>query len=729
MPVGSHKDAFKAHQLVKKLMGSQPQRVLAAMAADILLDFVKNQRQICAGAPPERLPDDSLEYEGDKLDAALVAVDSLCGKCEESHDNACFVNQARRALITAKTGVDLGTQYDGKKKLDELVAMAQAMATKQSAAPPSPAAVPASSAPEGVGVMKDDAGELKRQLDQYRERDVFRATLTDEIVSTIEAVSRGDFAAEMPIHEDEQLGKLASTFNLMLKAINQTVKNLDLLVEERSKELRMIMNSVPSGILSIDEQCRIKPEYSRSAGAILGLDDLRGRDFFDTLGLTRRREAERAKLQEFLDIFRQALIPEADMAGLDPYPELELPARESRASTWVKLSYHLLSRGEGKPNHILVTLEDISRQKELSREAERTGRENTHLRAIAEDPDLFRDFLAEMRKVLAETAEILPRLKDAPDERQIVNEVYRGVHTIKGVAASMGLQQVVDLTGQIEERLGALRDGGEVTVKLQAETKETLERLAVEREAMQKSATKLLGEEQSDDGDVHLRVSLRELKRREAAVRELDLDAKVSGQILGMLATLKELPARHAFSRVVKMIPGLAQRLGRNVRLRFDGAEIPVDCEVAKELNTALLHLIRNAMDHGIESPAARVDAGKPEQAELALRVTRSVSELVVRVDDDGRGMDPEKLRKAAVSKGLLTADEAKALSREECLGLIYRPGFSTAEAVTDVSGRGVGMDAVLAAVREGLGGRIEIDSVLGKGTSVTLRLPLGMKR
>ena len=158
MPVGSHKDAFKAHQLVKKLIGSQPSRVLAQMAADILLDFVKNQRQICAGKPPETLPPDGRDYEEGRLDGALVAVDSLCGKCEESHDNSCFVNQARRALIAAKTGIDLGTLFDGKKKLEELIAMAQGMAAKRPAASgPEPAAPASPALPAAPPEVSDSA--------------------------------------------------------------------------------------------------------------------------------------------------------------------------------------------------------------------------------------------------------------------------------------------------------------------------------------------------------------------------------------------------------------------------------------------------------------------------------------------------------------------------------------------------------------------------------------------
>jgi hypothetical protein len=292
MPVGTHKDAFKAHQLVKRLTLAQPNRELAKMAADILLEFVKSQRQACAGEPPAALPQDAGGYEEDKLDAALKSVDSLCGKCEESHIDSCFVNQARRALIAARTGVDLGlASTDGR------------LSTNCS---PRPVRWPPPSRrrrlPDAGSAFSDrrsgfGEAKLKAELDALKEREVFRATLIDEIVSTIKAVADGDFAAEMPVHDDEQLGKLASAFNLMLKTVKGTLGELDALVDERAKELRLIMGKTPSGILSVDGEGRVNKEHSKSAEMIFGLSELPGRDFLDLLGLTRRRTAERAKLR------------------------------------------------------------------------------------------------------------------------------------------------------------------------------------------------------------------------------------------------------------------------------------------------------------------------------------------------------------------------------------------------------------------------------------------------
>lgn len=149
-----------------------------------------------------------------------------------------------------------------------------------------------------------------------------------------------------------------------------------------------------------------------------------------------------------------------------------------------------------------------------------------------------------------------------------------------------------------------------------------------------------------------------------------------------------------------------------------------MDCEVAQELNTPMVHLLRNALDHGLETMEERFEAEKPEAGRLHLRVSREENGLTITLADDGRGMDPEKIKAVALRKGLLTEEEAQGLGRDDCLALILRPGFSTAERITDVSGRGVGMDAVTGSLCEKLGGTIHIDSQVGVGTTFTLHLP-----
>ncbi|OQX25778.1 MAG: hypothetical protein BWK80_13840 [Desulfobacteraceae bacterium IS3] len=233
MPIGSHNDAFKAYQFVKKLSGKEAEPVLARLTADILLDFVRNHRQIDPNFIIKTLPEDRTFYDAEKLDHALNAVESLCGKCNENHDNACFVNQARRILIAAKTGVDLGSDFDGKQSLIQLLEAARIKSCMGQKASDFclPENIPEQSEPT------ESYADLKRKYEELREKDVFRATLIEEIVSTIRSVSEGNLEAEMPVHDDPQLGQLATAFNIMLKTINKSMSHLDRLVAERTSEL------------------------------------------------------------------------------------------------------------------------------------------------------------------------------------------------------------------------------------------------------------------------------------------------------------------------------------------------------------------------------------------------------------------------------------------------------------------------------------------------------------
>lgn len=177
------------------------------------------------------------------------------------------------------------------------------------------------------------------------------------------------------------------------------------------------------------------------------------------------------------------------------------------------------------------------------------------------------------------------------------------------------------------------------------------------------------------------------------------------------------------FRRLTRMVRELAQRLDRNVALAVTGEETRVDKAVADALFEPLLHLVRNAVDHGIELPAARQEAGKSPQGRLALSARTLGDQILIEIRDDGAGIDPAKVRKIAGERAIVTAERLNEMDDAAAIQLIFAPGFSTASAITDVSGRGVGMDAVKTAI-ERLGGRVSLASTPGAGTSVSLRLP-----
>ncbi|WP_025321705.1 chemotaxis protein CheA [Deferrisoma camini] len=192
------------------------------------------------------------------------------------------------------------------------------------------------------------------------------------------------------------------------------------------------------------------------------------------------------------------------------------------------------------------------------------------------------------------------------------------------------------------------------------------------------------------------------------------------------LAVMKTrlVPIGKVFRKFPRMVRDLARNLGKGLRLEVEGEGTELDKSVVEVIGDPLVHLIRNAADHGVEPPEERERARKPRDGVIRLSARHEGNHIVVEVADDGRGMDPERLKAKAVEKGLLSAQDAAALSPKEAFNLVFAPGFSTAEKVSNVSGRGVGMDVVRTNIQQ-LNGLIEIDSEPGRGTKVELRIPL----
>ena len=188
--------------------------------------------------------------------------------------------------------------------------------------------------------------------------------------------------------------------------------------------------------------------------------------------------------------------------------------------------------------------------------------------------------------------------------------------------------------------------------------------------------------------------------------------------------TVRMTPLAVVAEQLPRAARDVARKLGKQIEVEVKGAEIELDRALLEELSDPILHLLRNAVDHGVELPHLRLLAGKPATGRVAIHARRDRDRVVLEISDDGKGMDPARLRHAAVARGALTQEQADALGDREALLLACLPGISTADVVTDVSGRGVGLDAVKRTV-ESVGGTLEIDSAPGTGSRVTLRLPL----
>ena len=396
--------------------------------------------------------------------------------------------------------------------------------------------------------------------------------------------------------------------------------------------------------------------------------------------------------------------------------------------------------------------------------------------------NLTREFIAESLEALERTDQCLMELETRPGDPDLTAEIFRTVHTIKGSTGFLGFERLECLAHAGEHLLGGLRDGRlSAGQELVSGLLQLMDRL---REIL--GIIEVTGGEgvRSDDTDAELLALLEALDSLEAATtpqpsrlpqpmrvppaavaaneKTLRIEVEVLNRMMNLVgelvltrnqllqsnvdaasfpqlarrldsvtADLRETvmqarmqPVGHLFSKFPRMIRDLSKSCGKEVRITFSGQETGLDKSLLEAIKDPLTHAVRNAVDHGIEAAAQRAVSGKPMEGTVSLRAYHHNATVVIEVSDDGAGITPAVLLAKAVERGLIDPMQAATMSDREALEIIFLPGFSTAAAVTNVSGRGVGMDVVRSNVEE-VGGTVELESVPGEGTTIRIRVPL----
>ncbi len=389
--------------------------------------------------------------------------------------------------------------------------------------------------------------------------------------------------------------------------------------------------------------------------------------------------------------------------------------------------------------------------------------------------DLIADFVAECREMLEALGGEIVAWEASPGDRARLDSIFRFVHTVKGNCGFFDFPRLEALSHAAEDALADCRAGrrtpdhalvsavlavidriGEMVAAIEAGEEfpagddhsliASLEPGAEAPVAAGSAAEASLKPASAAPRTIRLSVELLDrvmsgvsdmvLARNELArrLRESAGDVTVDGafeRLSGIIAEMREAITRtrmqrieNLFVAVPRMVRDLSGELGKQVLVDIEGGDVELDREMIEMIRDPLTHIIRNAVDHGIESPAARLKAGKREIGILSVSARQSGNQILIDIVDDGKGIDGKSLVEKAVASEVLTKEEAAALSPREQLALIFEAGLSTAQKVTAISGRGVGMDVVRSNV-ERIGGIVEVDSAVGQGTRMTLRVPL----
>ena len=391
--------------------------------------------------------------------------------------------------------------------------------------------------------------------------------------------------------------------------------------------------------------------------------------------------------------------------------------------------------------------------------------------------DLIADFVAECREMLEALGGEIVAWEASPDDRARLDNIFRFVHTVKGNCGFFEFPRLEALSHAAEDALADCRagrrqpdealvsavlaildrisdmiaaiDAGEqmpegddqplidaLAVGAEGPVASTAAAITADPNAKTNSAPRtirlsveLLDRVMSGVSDMVL--ARNELSRR---LREAPDDVAVAGafeRLSGIIAEMRDAITRTRMQRIdnlvialPRMVRELSGELGKQILVDIDGGDVELDREMIEMIRDPLTHIIRNAVDHGIELPAARLKAGKREIGLLSVSARQSGNQILIDIVDDGKGIDGAKLLEKAIASGVVTKEDAAAMTPREQLALIFEAGLSTAKSVTAISGRGVGMDVVRSNV-ERIGGVVEVDSAPGKGTRMTLRVPL----
>ncbi len=395
---------------------------------------------------------------------------------------------------------------------------------------------------------------------------------------------------------------------------------------------------------------------------------------------------------------------------------------------------------------------------------------------MSHNADIVAEFLVESHENLERIERELVALESSPGDSATLASVFRSVHTIKGTCGFLGFGRLEKVAHAGENLLSLLRDE---ELEFGPPMAEGLLAMVDAMKGML-ATIEASGSEGSDGhagllarlgalsrggvapasaphaaapapapaiADTSVRVDVVLLDKLMNLVGELvltrnqvlQLTATQASSPLGaavqrlnlITADLQEgvmktrmLPVEQVFAKLPRLVRDLAASCGKDVRTEMDGGATELDRTLIEAIKDPLTHLVRNAIDHGVEDPATRRARGKPVPATISLRAYHAAGQVNLEIADDGNGIDCDKIRQKAVAQGMVSADAARGMGELELLPLIFRPGFSTAARVTAVSGRGVGMDVVRTNI-ERIGGTVDVDTAAGRGTTIRIKIPL----
>jgi signal transduction histidine kinase/HAMP domain-containing protein len=565
-----------------------------------------------------------------------------------------------------------------------------------------------------------------------------------ELAAAADIIKGGDYRKPVVVESDDEIGDLAGTFEAMRQTVQSYTEHLEELIAAKMRQVRDILDNVEQGLFVMGFDGTISPEYSKSAPTILGVEKLES--------LAASLHLMPSQLDDLMGWLALVKAKSATMrweklVKVAPIQDMEVTAADGDVR-FIRFRYQKMFDSKGDVEKIMVLVSDETEarriEKVVAEEKERHENEvRTILGLVNNLPEAIHDFFKDTEKRFGDLRDLLEsmhkrsvmardRFPDGPDFHPMADEIariFRDLHTIKGNSGTYGFESLARLAHRSEDVLEDLKE------PISVRTSNTLTSLLELMGKMEAAYEEILHTEKrlagsGSGGDTLIQVAEGKIEHLERLASALDhVSTHVVGDVdairplLQACRSLRNVPLARLGEKYRTLVQRISEKLEKQVVFHVLPATMEVDPHFLGPVDEALVHMLRNAVDHGIEAPSVRAAAGKPELGSIVMEVSVAEDQVTIMLTDDGNGIDSERVIRKAIEEGLVSPSRVDTLTEDQKLGLIFESGVSTSGVVTDISGRGVGMAAVRDCI-EALGGRITLSSRLHEGTQVMIQLP-----
>lgn len=483
-----------------------------------------------------------------------------------------------------------------------------------------------------------------------------------------------------------------------------------------SQRLSEVLQHNPQGLIKVDQEGRVTNEYSTQCVRFFKQPHLTGSPFHELVFPFHEKAQE-----DWLDVFPLFFedIPMDFKQLADILPRQTTLMDQHDVPRYYRLSYYACVNSEGLTTAIDVGMEDITETMELSQSNQRLETERAVQMRLYDNPDLFLNFLQLSKTVLDQLREFYERLtqheKPQTPER---DALLRSLHSLKGSSGMFLLEDMMEATHRLEDHFKELKLNQEVA-------QDWLERLAEEIGHIQQNYDEAQALIDNISEELKRRLTGMVISRKEFDRVKMAIKRGSREIAKTILRNVEKIPARKLVQQWEAAIDRFGRKLGKSAQLNIEGGDLTIPKFLFEKLEPPLLHIVRNAVDHGLETPQERLAYDKDEQGIIHVSFRMEVQNLCIELTDDGRGIDFDKIVQKARDNRELDQNQIKdAIQAQEPWRILLMPGFTTAAEVSELSGRGVGLDAVNEAIKS-LKGSLKIYSVPMGGTTFFIEIPL----